>query len=154
MKISELSRESGVPVPTIKFYIREGLLPPGRKTRPNQAEYGGRHLGRLALIRALREDVALPIESIARALRVVESSGGSVGPAALDAVQRPMGPPDPNIDPESYDRARHLLLEVVRGEGWPMQESDASVQNAAQALAVIGRVFSERGRTSGGRISE
>ncbi|MDZ7727443.1 MAG: hypothetical protein U5Q44_04185 [Dehalococcoidia bacterium] len=37
----ELSRESGVPIPTIKFYIREGLLPPGEhlaaKTSPSTA---------------------------------------------------------------------------------------------------------------------
>src|SRR5438093_343383 len=30
MRISELSRRSGVPVATIKYYRREGLLPEGR----------------------------------------------------------------------------------------------------------------------------
>jgi DNA-binding transcriptional MerR regulator len=29
MQMSELSRTSGVPIPTVKFYIREGFLEPG-----------------------------------------------------------------------------------------------------------------------------
>lgn len=51
--MSELSRRSGVPVPTIKFYLREGLLPAGRATAANQAEYEEDHLRRLRLVRAL-----------------------------------------------------------------------------------------------------
>lgn len=53
MRISELSRRSGVPTATIKYYLREGLLPAGRATAATQAEYGDSHLRRLRLIRAL-----------------------------------------------------------------------------------------------------
>ncbi|MCF3129263.1 MerR family transcriptional regulator [Streptomyces olivochromogenes] len=53
MRISELSRRSGVSVTTIKYYLREGLLPPGRQTAATQAEYDEQHLRRLRLIRAL-----------------------------------------------------------------------------------------------------
>ncbi|MET8681346.1 MerR family transcriptional regulator [Streptomyces sp. NPDC004647] len=53
MRISELSRRSGVPIATIKYYLREGMLPPGRATAANQAEYGEPHVRRLRLIRAL-----------------------------------------------------------------------------------------------------
>ena len=53
MRISELSRVSGVPVATIKFYLREGLLPDGVRTSPNQAQYDDAHVQRLRLIRAL-----------------------------------------------------------------------------------------------------
>ncbi|MBK7949333.1 MAG: MerR family transcriptional regulator [Deltaproteobacteria bacterium] len=66
MKIAELSQRSGVPTTAIKFYLRKGLLPPGRPTAHNQADYGDRHLERLALIRALREVARFPLESIAR----------------------------------------------------------------------------------------
>jgi DNA-binding transcriptional MerR regulator len=31
MRMSDLSRSSGVSVTTIKYYLREGLLPPGRQ---------------------------------------------------------------------------------------------------------------------------
>ncbi|MFF0967552.1 MerR family transcriptional regulator [Streptomyces sp. NPDC003703] len=53
MRISELSRRSGVPNATIKYYLREGLLPPGRATAATQAEYDATHLRRLRLVRAL-----------------------------------------------------------------------------------------------------
>ncbi|MGW3949403.1 MerR family transcriptional regulator [Streptomyces sp. NPDC004752] len=53
MRMSELSRRSGVSVTTIKYYLREGLLPPGRQTSATQAEYDEQHLSRLRLIRAL-----------------------------------------------------------------------------------------------------
>ncbi|KMS68671.1 transcriptional regulator [Streptomyces viridochromogenes] len=53
MRISELSRRSGVSVTTIKYYLREGLLPAGRQTAATQAEYDEHHLRRLRLVRAL-----------------------------------------------------------------------------------------------------
>src|SRR5438445_13872490 len=53
MRIGELSQRSGVAIPTIKYYLREGLLAPGTATAPNQATYGDEHLRRLRLIRAL-----------------------------------------------------------------------------------------------------
>ncbi|MFF1546440.1 MerR family transcriptional regulator [Streptomyces sp. NPDC058291] len=53
MRISELSRRSGVSNATIKYYLREGLLSPGRATAATQAEYDDTHLRRLRLIRAL-----------------------------------------------------------------------------------------------------
>jgi DNA-binding transcriptional MerR regulator len=53
MRISELSRRSGVSVTTIKYYLREGLLPSGRQTAATQAESDDQHLRRLRLIRAL-----------------------------------------------------------------------------------------------------
>ncbi|MFE6779535.1 MerR family transcriptional regulator [Streptomyces sp. NPDC057702] len=51
--MSELSRRSGVAIPTIKFYLREGLLPSGHATATNQADYDEDHLRRLRLVRAL-----------------------------------------------------------------------------------------------------
>ncbi|MFD0273354.1 MerR family transcriptional regulator [Kitasatospora sp. NPDC127111] len=53
MRISELSRRSEVPIATIKYYLREGLLPPGRSVTATQAEYDETHLRRLRLVRAL-----------------------------------------------------------------------------------------------------
>lgn len=53
MRISELSRVSGIPVATIKFYLREGLVPEGVRTSPNQAQYDDAHVQRLRLVRAL-----------------------------------------------------------------------------------------------------
>ena len=53
MRISELSATTGVSVPTIKYYLREGLLFEGRRTSPTQADYGEEHVQRLRVVRAL-----------------------------------------------------------------------------------------------------
>lgn len=53
MKVSELSRRTGVRVPLIKYYLREGMLHPGRATASNQADHGEDHVHRLRLIRTL-----------------------------------------------------------------------------------------------------
>src|SRR2546430_15817976 len=47
VRISDLSRQTGVPTATIKFYLREHLLPPGAMTARNQADYGSGHLRRV-----------------------------------------------------------------------------------------------------------
>lgn len=44
MRLAELSRRSGVSTATIKYYLREGLLPPGRQVNPTTAEYDDGHL--------------------------------------------------------------------------------------------------------------
>ncbi|MFE2296644.1 MerR family transcriptional regulator [Streptomyces sp. NPDC059445] len=53
MRLAELSERSGVSTATIKYYLREGLLQPGRRVSATQAEYGENHLRRLRLVRAL-----------------------------------------------------------------------------------------------------
>ncbi|WP_432196133.1 MerR family transcriptional regulator [Streptomyces sp. bgisy027] len=75
MRISELSRRSGVPVATIKYYRREGLLPEGRALNPTTVEYDEEHLQRLRLIRSL---IQLGGLSVARTREV------------LDAVEQPL----------------------------------------------------------------
>src|SRR6201999_2254407 len=113
MKIAELSARSGVPLPTIKFYIREGLLQAGEHTAKNQAAYTSEHLARLALIVALKEDAGLPVASIARALRASDAArdeGTHFIGAAVDAIERPSGRA---VDARSADYRRALA--DVRG---------------------------------------
>ena len=73
MRVAELSRRSGVSVASIKYYLREGLLPPGELTSPNQAHYDEEHLRRLRLVRALLDVGGLTVEDDAsvRAEKVV-----------------------------------------------------------------------------------
>ena len=72
MRISELARQSGLPVATIKFYLREGLLPPGAPISRTQAEYSDAHLERLRLIRALRDIADLPVATVGTVLAAVD----------------------------------------------------------------------------------
>src|SRR4051812_11691483 len=73
MRIAELSRVSGVPVPTIKYYLRENLLPPGELTSPNQASYGDLHVRRLRLIRALVDLAGVPVAQVKEVLEGLDS---------------------------------------------------------------------------------
>lgn len=72
MRISELARQSGLPVATIKFYLREGLLAPGTPISRTQAEYSDSHLERLRLIRALRDIADLPVATVGTVLAAVD----------------------------------------------------------------------------------
>ncbi|MFC9487519.1 MerR family transcriptional regulator, partial [Streptomyces hydrogenans] len=72
MRIGELSRRTGVSVPTIKFYVREGLLPAGRLTSPNQAAYDETHVRRLRLIRALMDVGGLSVAAVREVITAVD----------------------------------------------------------------------------------
>ena len=55
MRISDLSEATGVPVATVKYYLRERLLHPGEVVSRTQARYDASHVERLTLVRALTE---------------------------------------------------------------------------------------------------
>ncbi|MDO0939182.1 MerR family transcriptional regulator [Streptomyces sp. DG2A-72] len=78
MRVSELSRRSGVSIPTIKYYLRDGLLPPGRATAANQADYDESHLRRLRLIRSLIGVRGLSVSATKDVLAAVDEHLGDV----------------------------------------------------------------------------
>src|SRR3954452_18780732 len=53
LRIDDLARAAEMPVDTIRYYAREGLLPPALKSGKNRL-YGPEHLERLNRIRALQ----------------------------------------------------------------------------------------------------
>ena len=64
MRIAELSEATGVPVHTLKYYLREGILMPGRPTSRTRAEYGEEHVERVRLVRALVEQGGVAIAGV------------------------------------------------------------------------------------------
>lgn len=72
MRLAELSTRSGVSTATIKYYLREGLLPSGRRVSATQAEYDEKHLQRLRLVRALIQVGRVPIASAREVLTALE----------------------------------------------------------------------------------
>lgn len=69
--IGELSRRTGVKVPTIRFYEQIGLLPEPPRTQSNQRRYGLAEANRLNFIRHARE-LGFEVEDI-RALLAMTS---------------------------------------------------------------------------------
>ena len=64
----ELAAASGVPAPTIKHYLREGLLPEPVKTSRNMAYYPPEFVERIKLIKRLQEERFMPLKAIKNVL--------------------------------------------------------------------------------------
>lgn len=64
MRMRELETRSGVGRETIRFYIREGLLPEPARAARNSASYNEAHVTRLTAIKRLQEERFLPLAVI------------------------------------------------------------------------------------------
>jgi DNA-binding transcriptional MerR regulator len=64
LRMSELAEASGVSAPTIKHYLREGLLPEPVKTSRNMAYYPPEFVDRIRLIKQLQEERFMPLRAI------------------------------------------------------------------------------------------
>jgi Cd(II)/Pb(II)-responsive transcriptional regulator len=78
MKISELGRATGVDVETIRFYEKEGLLPPPAREANGYRSYGHEHLERLAFIRHCRA-LDIPLAEVQRLLDFVQGTPDGCG---------------------------------------------------------------------------
>jgi DNA-binding transcriptional MerR regulator len=140
MKVSELSDRSGLPVQTIKYYIREGLLPKGAATAATRAEYDDRHLERLRLIRALREVGDLPIASVKRIVAAVDDD--AVGTQELlGTVQYALGPlAEPHPEDPGWRAAREDVDAIVAELGWRVLPDAPTRDMLAQAFIALRRL--------------
>jgi DNA-binding transcriptional MerR regulator len=68
LRMRELAAASGVPAPTIKHYLREGLLPEPVKTSRNMAYYPPEFVERIKLIKRLQEERFMPLKAIKNVL--------------------------------------------------------------------------------------
>jgi len=68
LRMRELAAASGVPAPTIKHYLREGLLPEPVKTSRNMAYYPPEFVDRIKLIKRLQEERFMPLKAIKNVL--------------------------------------------------------------------------------------
>jgi DNA-binding transcriptional MerR regulator len=137
MRIAELSRRSGVPVPTIKYYVREGLLAPGQLSSPNQAQYEDSHLRRLELVRALVEIGGL---SIARARDVLASidSPGKTLHETLGAAHSAVTPSfERHVDEESWAAASRQVEDLINRRGWQVKRDYPAWQLLIRVLATF-----------------
>lgn len=118
MRIAELSRRTGIPVPTIKYYVRERLLPPGELTSPNQAQYGDTHVRRLRLIRALVEVGGLSIAETRAVLASIDAPDKTLHERSgmvQHALTRTL---ECGASEEACAAARKRVEELVERRGW------------------------------------
>ncbi len=74
--ITELCQHSGVPVSTIKYYIKMGLLPKPVKTGKTRGYYHPNHLNRLVLIKKLQKEENMPLKKIREITRLIDDEKG------------------------------------------------------------------------------
>lgn len=86
MLISELVEASKVPLATIKYYIREGMLPPGDSEGSRRASYNDGHLERLRLIRALLTVADLPLARIKAVLSLLDRRDADTSTVLREAI--------------------------------------------------------------------
>jgi DNA-binding transcriptional MerR regulator len=140
VRISELSAATGVSVPTIKYYLREGLLPRGTPTGPNQAAYDEAHVRRLRLIRALIDVGGLGIAVVRRVLAAIDDRSLSTH-QLLGVAHHALGPdvPDGPV-PEDLARALRDVDRFIDELGWRVGP-DAPARGAlAEALVTLRRL--------------
>ncbi|MFG3010850.1 MerR family transcriptional regulator [Streptomyces cinerochromogenes] len=145
MRLAELSRRSGVATATIKYYLREGLLPPGRQVNTTTAEYDEEHLRRLRLVRAMIQVGGLPVATVREVLGHVDddSLGRSMrlGAAlwALPQVQ------EPDEEDEYVRAAQQEVAALLDRLGWQNAKLLATVSPAYRSLVVAVAAFRRLG---------
>lgn len=139
MRIAELSEATGVPIATIKYYVREGLVPPGTPTARNQARYDHRHVERLELIRALRDGADLPIATIAAVFASMDEHRPADRPEYLSQAVRALseGPDAPHD--EHRDVAERQVRELLADLAWDIDVESPGYHDLIDAVAAVHR---------------
>jgi DNA-binding transcriptional MerR regulator len=136
MRIAELSRQTGVPVPTIKYYLREGLLPPGELSSPNQARYDESHVRRLRLIRALLDVGRLPIAAIRDLLADLDRYDADPH-RMLGQALRATEPVKEQVADATLAGAEAEVDELIKRRGWRVSLQAPARHSVARAIVAL-----------------
>lgn len=144
MRIGELGRRSGVPIATIKYYVREGLLPPGERTQANQVSYHQDHLRRLGLIRALMEVGGLSVRAAHSVTSRLDENPEMTLFSAMGKAQYALIDPEfdhpgrPATTTQAHDEA--TVDELINRYGWSIGPHNPARATLADTLAVARRL--------------
>ncbi|MEI5583384.1 MULTISPECIES: MerR family transcriptional regulator [unclassified Agromyces] len=156
MRISALAAETGLPLATVKYYLREGLLHPGVATSATQATYDETHVRRLLLVRALIGSVGLGVQQVRAILRLVDDPGddlyATLGRAVSHLPPATERPDAGDLDP--FPRAR-AALEALGQVYDPDYAAVAQLEAALAATEAAGMpMTSDRLLAYGRRLHE
>jgi AcrR family transcriptional regulator len=123
MTISELSRITGIPASTIRFYLREGLISPPVKKGKTRAYYNDEHVKQLTMLKQLRSKDKLSIKEIKRnhsiSLKTADSFTGQ----------------SPSIDRK--DDIIRAAIDLFRSKGY----DDISINDIARKSSISKATF-------------
>jgi DNA-binding transcriptional MerR regulator len=135
MRMAELSAESGIPVATIKYYLREGLLPPGERTSPNQARYAEIHVRRLKLVRALMDVGGLSISQVGAVLEAIDEQEPTHD--LLGVAHHGLKVPKGTVDDEGRAWAMARIDRIAEERKWAVKPEDKVVEALVGVLCTF-----------------
>lgn len=142
MRISALAEAAGLPVATVKFYLREGLLQPGVATSATQASYDESHVRRLRLVRALIGSVGLSVQQARAILELIDDPGDDLYSTLGRAVEALPPAVDRREGDDPYPRARAALAAL--GQVYdPGYAAVAQLESALAAAEAAGMPISD-----------
>jgi DNA-binding transcriptional MerR regulator len=139
VRISELADVTGVSIPTLKYYLREGLLHPGRARGATRADYDDTHVERVRLVRTLIDVGRLSIDRVREVVTaldrppesrhlllgtahdVLRQAGGSPPSETMTARLAALGLPDCVDSPASTQLAQ--ALSAAEEAGWHLTDA-------------------------------
>ncbi|MBI5115979.1 MerR family transcriptional regulator [Candidatus Poribacteria bacterium] len=131
LRISQLAKLAGVPIPTIKHYLNEGLLPRPTKTGRTMSYYGNDCIDRVRLIKRLRTDRFLPLSVIKR---IIESGASLEGEVALGEALM-------NVSALAPSTGATLRRQIAKETEYPLSKIDKM-----EALGLIRPRMTPRGK--------
>jgi DNA-binding transcriptional MerR regulator len=137
MLVSELAERADVPVATVKYYLREGLLPPGVTVGPRRAEYDETHLRRLRVLRALREVGGAPVSTLQVIVDAIDDATRpehEVLCEICDVLSPPLPEEDYRPDPD-LGRCVDAAIDAI---GWSDVRDDAAARRRLAAVVQLG----------------
>ena len=133
--MAELAKVTAVPVATLKFYAREGLLHAGHATAVNQAEYDDSHVRRVKLVQALLQLGRLAIADARSVIMAVEDDCVSLHDA-FGVAQDAMVVTHDHTGPQ-YDAALADVDRFVRRHRLKVRPDAAVRGMLAEALVAL-----------------
>jgi DNA-binding transcriptional MerR regulator len=127
MRMSELSAETGVSVATLKYYLREGLLPPGEALSATRADYAPEHVSRVRLIRALIDAAGLSIASVRKVVDTLDHPPASRH-ELLGIAQHTI--PGPHLGEAVSDEVHALVSDL----GWQISPDAPALHSLSGAI--------------------
>lgn len=135
MWISELSERTGIPLDTIKHYLRIGVLPKGEALGPQRAEYDESHVDRLKLIQAMTDSGGMKLETVRRVFDAVDSSQttlrGAVGAAHYQLSRELL------VSREPSEASLAVVDRVIARRGWEIDPRSAHRRALGVALDAV-----------------
>ncbi len=139
--VSELAERSRTPLSSIKFYLREGLLPAGDLEASHRAFYGDLHVRRLDLIRVLREVAGLAVPAIRDICKLLDGEGGRDLSKVIAHVIDALGRRGSLATGREAAAARREVFDMLDERGVHVRRSAKAVVDLADALVGLRRTL-------------